>query len=170
MGGGCTKEKHFSTHPHSPSWIPAYLASVTKVSSGSRYILAGGPRFRWRALILSAKGKWTFLPFIHHDGDGICPPRFSTCARTTLHSPLPPINTPLFSSIVRAEYRPRTRSIRVSFPPHCPTFPSSGRHRGRAHFESCTPLVELKQAEIIGRRIKKRILKHSIRYSRYSWV
>lgn len=71
MGGGCTKEKHFSTHPHSPSWIPAYLASVTKVSSGSRYILAGGPRFRWRALILSAKGKWTFLPFIHHDGDGI---------------------------------------------------------------------------------------------------
>lgn len=54
----------------------------------------------------------------------ICPPRFSTCARTTLHSPLPPINTPLFSSIVRAEYRPRTRSIRVSFPPHCPTFPA----------------------------------------------
>lgn len=128
MGGGCTKEKHFSTHPHSPSWIPAYLASVTKVSSGSRYILAGGPRFRWRALILSAKGKWTFLPFIHHDGDGIShlpSAILYMCAHYSPLSSLPfPINTPLFSSIVRAEYRPRTRSIRVSFPPHCPTFPA----------------------------------------------
>lgn len=79
-----------------PTPLPpiAYLASVTKVSSGSRYILAGGPRFRWRALILSTKGKWTFLPFIHDDGDGVSRVPSAILYISRAHYSLLPSRTP----------------------------------------------------------------------------
>lgn len=116
----------------------------------------------WQVARASDGGHWFYPPkesgpsFLLSTMMGMafrmCPPRFSLNVRALLSTLLPFPNTQstrLFSILVRAEYRPRTRSC-PSLP--CPTFPCSGR--GRAHFESCTRLnVEFKRGEIIEWKI-----------------
>lgn len=67
-------------------------------------------------------------------------------ARTLLSPPFPNAqSTRLFSyrlSLGPSIGREYSLDSRV-LPSPCPTFPSSGRHRGRAHFESCPPSLNL---------------------------
>lgn len=90
----------------------------------------------------------------------ICPPRFSTCARTTLHSP-PSLSqsTRLYLAL---SLGPSIGRELVPFA--CPSLPIALHFRSspwaRPFWILYTP--RWIETEIIGRRIKKRILKHSV--------
>lgn len=146
MGGGHTKEKHFSTHSPPPDRISGF----------------GYQGVFWVEIYF---GRWPALPmegidFIHErkvDLPSLYPRwwgwRFACVlrdslylARTLLSPPFPNAqSTRLFSyrlSLGPSIGREYSLDSRV-LPSPCPTFPSSGRHRGRAHFESCPPSLNL---------------------------